>query len=132
MIRGFGLLGVLLVLLSSQAPIGINLIVGMIGLACATIGALGGDRMFAVASVGVFITSLVLLSPLTLSALITGSFVIEYLTDLPGLVWLFGVIVFTLLPIAAMILNGAGRLVIGNTTPAIGDVASNGKRLEPN
>ena len=113
MAKGFALLGLILVVISATLTVGINLVIGFVGLFFATIGALGGDKMFSIAAVGVFLVNLFLMSPLTLGLLLGGSVAVSWITDMPALGWLIAAIVFALMPVAAMILHGTGKLVFG-------------------
>ena len=71
--------------------------------------------MYSIASVGVFLVALLFMSPLTLMALLGGGFVIEILTDLPGVFWIAATEVFSLLPIIAMILHATGKFMLGSS-----------------
>ena len=112
--KGFGLLGLIIVVLSTQLMLGANLVVGFIGLTFVTIGALGGDKMFSIAAVGVFLVALIFMSPLTLAVLIGGGIGLSWFTGIPGIAWLVGVIVFSLLPLIAMFLHATGRLILAS------------------
>ena len=117
MAKGFGLLGLIIVVMSTQLPLGVNLLVGFIGLFFVTIGALGGDKMFSIAAVGTFVIALFFLSPFTLALVVGGSFGLNWLIDLPALATLTGVACFAAAPIVAMILHGTGKLVFGKPAP---------------
>ena len=116
MAKGFGLLGLIVVVMSTTLPIGFNLTVGFLGLGFVTIGALGGDKMFSIAAVGTFLVALIFMSPLTLVALFGGGFALHFFTGLPGFAWIAGVVAFSILPLIAMIVHATGRLVLGGGT----------------
>ena len=114
MAKGFGLLGVIVVVLSTTLPVGFNLLVGFLGLMSVTIGAFGGDKMFSIAAVGVFIINLVFMSPITLAFVFGGAIGVGWFTGISGMAFLLGVILFTLLPIIAMALFATGKLVLSS------------------
>lgn len=117
MAKGFGLLGLIIVVMSTQLTVGLNLMVGFLGLAFVTIGALGGEKMFSIAAVGTFVVALLFWSPLTLALVLGGGLILEWFIDLPPFVTMGSVILFAALPIIAMILNAMGKLAFGRPAP---------------
>ncbi len=117
MAKGFGLLGLIIVVISTQLTVGLNLMIGFLGLFFVTIGALGGDKMYSIAAVGTFITALLFLSPLTLTLVLGGGLLLGWFIELPPFVTIGSVFFFSCLPIIAMIIHALGKHVFTKPSP---------------
>jgi len=70
--KGFGIAALVLAILSTLSPYGVNFAVIWIGMICAIVAALNGDRGLTIASIVIAGAGLLLFAPLTLGVILSG------------------------------------------------------------
>lgn len=106
---GFGIAALILAIIALFIPIPIWLYTAWVALLLAVIAALAGDRAFSIAVMALTVANTLFFSPLTLAALISTG-------DQGGLGLLVVHIIAMILPLAAIILNATGKLVLDSET----------------
>ncbi len=117
MAKGFGIVGLVIAIIAIFVPV-VALFVMWIALAVVTVGALFGERIFAVITWVVTIANILVFSPLTLVALVGEQAATQETGGNPVLL-IITLILFAA-PIAAIILNATGKVVLGKPTAASG------------
>jgi hypothetical protein len=116
MSKGLGIVALVIAIIAIFVPL-VALYVMWLGLIVATIGALAGDRIFAVITWVVTVANILFFSPLTLLVLIGEQAAAAEETGGNGVLLTVTIVLF-IAPIVAMILNATGRVMIGKRPAA--------------
>lgn len=106
---GFGIAALILAIIALFIPVPIWLYTAWVALLLAVIAALAGDRDFSTAVMALTVANTLFFSPVTLTALLSSG-------DQGGQGLLAVHIIATILPLAAIILNATGKLVLDSKT----------------
>lgn len=102
MAKGFGIAALVLAILSMFSPYGVNFAVIWVGMICATVAALNGDRGLTIASVVIAFAGLLLFAPVTLAAIVNAA----HMGDYAGLIFGFAPMGIA---IVALVIDAARR-----------------------